>query len=154
MAGNSMAGNGGTSVNGSDVFKPAAEPEPGSGRGAEPGPPSASPPAGQVRPAAAAAAAAGASDAKPPAAKPPAAKPPAAKPPAAASAEAGEADRAPAEPADVTPWAGTMGTSSPLAAGHAGSGGGAGWLSDGSSTRRPSVVFEEDDDLDVPDFLK
>jgi len=158
MAGTSMAGNGGTPVNGSDVFKPAAGTEPGSGRGAEPGPPSASPPAGQVRPAAAAA------DAKPPAAKPPAGKPPAAKPPAAkppaakpspaASAEAGEPGPAPADAADVTPWAGTMGTSSPLAAGHAGPGGGAGWLSDGSSTRRPSVVFEEDDDLDVPDFLK
>ena len=25
---------------------------------------------------------------------------------------------------------------------------------EGASTRRRSVVFEEDDDLDVPDFLK
>jgi cell division protein FtsZ len=31
---------------------------------------------------------------------------------------------------------------------------GAGWMPDSSSTRRRSVVFEEDDDLDVPDFLK
>jgi cell division protein FtsZ len=29
-----------------------------------------------------------------------------------------------------------------------------GWMPDPSSTRRRSVVFEEDDDLDVPDFLK
>jgi cell division protein FtsZ len=32
--------------------------------------------------------------------------------------------------------------------------GGSSWVPDVSSTRRPSVVFEEDDDLDVPDFLK
>jgi cell division protein FtsZ len=31
---------------------------------------------------------------------------------------------------------------------------GAGWVPDSASTRRRSVVFEEDDDLDVPDFLK
>ncbi len=30
----------------------------------------------------------------------------------------------------------------------------AGWVPDSASTRRRSVVFEEDDDLDVPDFLK
>jgi cell division protein FtsZ len=41
-----------------------------------------------------------------------------------------------------------------LAAARAGSGTGAPWLPDNSSTRRRSVVFEEDDDLDVPDFLK
>jgi cell division protein FtsZ len=35
-----------------------------------------------------------------------------------------------------------------------GSGGGSTWTPDVSTTRRPSVVFEEDDDLDVPDFLK
>jgi cell division protein FtsZ len=41
------------------------------------------------------------------------------------------------------------------AAGHGtGTGVGAAWLPDSSSTRRRSVVFEEDDDLDVPDFLK
>jgi len=43
---------------------------------------------------------------------------------------------------------------SPRPAGRPGSGGGAAWIPDTSSTRRPSVVFEEDDDLDVPDFLK
>jgi cell division protein FtsZ len=31
---------------------------------------------------------------------------------------------------------------------------GSSWVPDVSTTRRPSVVFEEDDDLDVPDFLK
>ncbi len=41
-----------------------------------------------------------------------------------------------------------------LAAARAGSGTGAAWMPDSSSTRRRSVVFEEDDDLDVPDFLK
>jgi cell division protein FtsZ len=35
-----------------------------------------------------------------------------------------------------------------------GPGTGAPWIPDTSSTRRSSVVFEEDDDLDVPDFLK
>jgi cell division protein FtsZ len=35
-----------------------------------------------------------------------------------------------------------------------GPGTGAAWLPDTSSTRRRSVVFEEDDELDVPDFLK
>jgi cell division protein FtsZ len=38
--------------------------------------------------------------------------------------------------------------------GRAGPGTGAPWTPDASSTRRSSVVFEEDDDLDVPDFLK
>ncbi len=37
---------------------------------------------------------------------------------------------------------------------RAAGGSGAGWVPDTTSTRRPSVVFEEDDDLDVPDFLK
>jgi cell division protein FtsZ len=160
-----------------DGDAPAAAAEPGSGRGAEPAPAQA-PHAGKVRPAAAASAASAAaapaakpaapgdSDApapaapaaKSPAAKLPAAAPnaksPAAKPSAAASAEAAEPGAAPAETAEAAPWAGTMGTSSPLAAAHAGSGGGGSWLPDVSSTRRPSVVFEEDDDLDVPDFLK
>jgi cell division protein FtsZ len=35
-----------------------------------------------------------------------------------------------------------------------GPGTGAPWVPDAPSTRRSSVVFEEDDDLDVPDFLK
>ena len=183
VTGNSAAGPGGRSASGSDVFKPsegwrspgapgsdtaAAAAEPGSGRGAEPEPAAASsvalPSDGQARPGAAAAAAKPAAAAGPgaaaPAAKTPAsagsaaaasnAKPPAGRPPAAASAEAAEAGEA----AEVAPWAGTMGTSPSLTAARASSGGGAGWLPDGSTTRRPSVVFEEDDDLDVPDFLK
>jgi len=48
--------------------------------------------------------------------------------------------------------AGPDGPESSLTAARAGAG--ASWLPDGSTTRRPSVVFEEDDDLDVPDFLK
>jgi cell division protein FtsZ len=153
---------------GSDA--PAAAAAPAPDRSAGPGPadaPAAAPPSGDearpevaaaaAKPAAAlapaaAAAAEAASDAKPPTAKPPAAKPPAAKAPAAAGG-AGEVGRAPAEAADAAPWTGTMGASPSLTAARAG-GAGAGWLSDGSSTRRPSVVFEEDDDLDVPDFLK
>jgi cell division protein FtsZ len=35
-----------------------------------------------------------------------------------------------------------------------GPGTGAPWVPDAPSTRRSSVVFEEDDDLDIPDFLK
>ena len=38
--------------------------------------------------------------------------------------------------------------------GRTGPGTGAPWVPDAPSTRRSSVVFEEDDDLDVPDFLK
>jgi cell division protein FtsZ len=176
MTGNAMTGYGRAPSDGSDVFRaaggwpppasgdgdaPAAAPEPGSGRGAEPAPAQAPPP-GKIRPAAPAAASAAAASAARPAAPgdsdaPAAAsnaKPSAVKPSAAASAEAAEPGGAPAETAEAAPWAGTMGTSSPLAAAHAGSGGGGSWLPDVSSTRRPSVVFEEDDDLDVPDFLK
>jgi len=40
--------------------------------------------------------------------------------------------------------------SSPLTTARASTG----WLPESASTRRRSVVFEEDDDLDVPDFLK
>jgi cell division protein FtsZ len=179
-SGNPAAGYGGTPASGSDVFKPsgswrspgspgsdapAAAAAPGPDRSAGPGPadaPAAAPLSGdEARPAAAAAAslapapagtAGAASDAKPPTAKPSAAKPPAAKAPAAAGG-AGEAGRAPAEAAEVTPWTGTMGASPSLTGARVG-GAGAGWLPDGPSTRRPSVVFEEDDDLDVPDFLK
>jgi cell division protein FtsZ len=53
------------------------------------------------------------------------------------------AEAAASEPADPS-----------LAGARAGTGTGAAWLPDSSSTRRRSVVFEEDDDLDVPDFLK
>jgi cell division protein FtsZ len=175
-SGNPAAGYGGTPASGSDVFKPSGSwPSPGSpgsdapAAAAAPGPdrtaearPAGAPsvalpsgddarpdaPAAAAKPAAAAVPAlagsvAAASDAKPPAAKPP-----------AAAAGAGEAGRAPGEPGETASWAGTMGASPSLAAARAGNGAGAGWLSDGSSTRRPSVVFEEDDDLDVPDFLK
>jgi len=44
------------------------------------------------------------------------------------------------------------GSGSPRAAARPGTG--SSWVPDVSTTRRPSVVFEEDDDLDVPDFLK
>jgi cell division protein FtsZ len=157
-----------------DGAAPAA-PEPGSGRDVGPGP--AAPPAEKARPAAAAAAgpapapgsgaakpaAPGTPDAKMPAASASVAKPSSAAtadgaapaaPPAGDAAEAAGTGGAPAEIAETAPWAGTMGTSSPLASTRAASGGGASWLPDVSSTRRPSVVFEEDDDLDVPDFLK
>ena len=164
-----------------DGDAPAA-PEPGSGRDAGPGP--AAPPtgpAGKARPAAASATpapavpapapgAAGTPDTKTPAA--PAASTSAAsvaKPssagaagsaragaPAAAAGDAaanGELWR-PAEPAQASAGTDVAGTSSPLASARAVSAGGASWVPDVSSTRRPSVVFEEDDDLDVPDFLK
>jgi cell division protein FtsZ len=42
----------------------------------------------------------------------------------------------------------------PPAGTRSGPGTGAPWLPDASSTRRRAVVFEEDDELDVPDFLK
>jgi cell division protein FtsZ len=62
---------------------------------------------------------------------------------------AGEALRGAKEPSP----AGTDGSESSPAA-KSGPGTGAAWLPDTSSTRRRSVVFEEDDELDVPDFLK
>jgi cell division protein FtsZ len=70
--------------------------------------------------------------------------------PAAAVADSVPAPR-PAEAKDAA--ADEAGAGSPAAAARAGSGSG-GWVPDVSTTRRPSVVFEEDDDLDVPDFLK
>jgi len=45
---------------------------------------------------------------------------------------------------------GPDGQESPLTTARASTG----WLPESASTRRRSVVFEEDDDLDVPDFLK
>jgi cell division protein FtsZ len=150
-----------------------AAPEPGSGRDAGPGP--AAPTGGKERPAAAAAAAPAseAAAAKPAAAGTPDAKTPAASAsaPAASVAKpfgAGASDGAAAaagaagdgglwraaEPAQASAGADVAGTSSPLASARVASGGGASWVPDVSSTRRPSVVFEEDDDLDVPDFLK
>jgi cell division protein FtsZ len=108
--------------------------------------------------------------AQPFAAKPSAAAPepepgPAAEPAEAGSAEAGQPRADGAEPGDR--GAVVDGVPPPRAAesragagvqesspGRAGPGTGAPWTPDAPSTRRSSVVFEEDDDLDVPDFLK
>jgi cell division protein FtsZ len=65
-------------------------------------------------------------------------------PPRAAEAKAAGAKAAGADEPD----AGTA------PAARSGPGTGSAWMPDVSTTRRPSVVFEEDDDLDVPDFLK
>jgi cell division protein FtsZ len=155
----------------------AAAPSPGPG--AEPGL-GAPPPARKAQPAADAPAGPGAPDAPAPAAKAdpagaaggtaPAAKRPAAEVTggaATASAGAAEASPEPAEPdasADGGLWRASqpspaaaqadVAESSPVGAARNGSVSGASWLPDVSSTRRPSVVFEEDDDLDIPDFLK
>jgi cell division protein FtsZ len=74
--------------------------------------------------------------------------------PAAEAASAGGAEVVvdgvpPPRAAEAQPAAGHDGEESSLATARASSG----WLPD-TSTRRRSVVFEEDDDLDVPDFLK
>jgi cell division protein FtsZ len=94
----------------------------------------------------------------------PAAKPPAVKQAAAnGHGSAHPAGISPAEPGTVS-----GGVPAPRAAdsavadaaeptpglGRTGPGTGAPWVPDAPSTRRSSVVFEEDDDLDVPDFLK
>jgi cell division protein FtsZ len=94
------------------------------------------------------------------------------EPAGAGSAEAGQPSAAEAEPGDrgavvdaVPPpraaepraagaGAGTGGQDSSPAPSRTGPGTGAPWIPDAPSTRRSSVVFEEDDDLDVPDFLK
>jgi cell division protein FtsZ len=71
--------------------------------------------------------------------------------PAAASADAGAAaveGVPPPRAAEAAP--GPDGQESPLTTTRASTG----WLPESASTRRRSVVFEEDDDLDVPDFLK
>jgi cell division protein FtsZ len=70
---------------------------------------------------------------------------------AAASADAGAAvveGVPPPRAAEAAP--GPDGQESPLTTTRASTG----WLPESASTRRRSVVFEEDDDLDVPDFLK
>ncbi|HEV2240847.1 MAG TPA: cell division protein FtsZ, partial [Streptosporangiaceae bacterium] len=70
---------------------------------------------------------------------------------AAASADGGAAvveGVPPPRPAEAVP--GPDGQESPLPTTRASTG----WLPESASTRRRSVVFEEDDDLDVPDFLK
>jgi cell division protein FtsZ len=97
--------------------------------------------------------------------KPPATgdKPAADQAPAAAGTPAGGDAAAPAVAESVPPprsaegktaAADETGSGSSRAAARPGSGGGSSWTPDVSTTRRPSVVFEEDDDLDVPDFLK
>jgi cell division protein FtsZ len=73
---------------------------------------------------------------------------------AEAAASAGGAEAVvdgvpPPRAAEALPTAGHDGEESSLATARASTG----WLPD-TSTRRRSVVFEEDDDLDVPDFLK
>jgi cell division protein FtsZ len=71
--------------------------------------------------------------------------------PASADAGAAVVDGVPApRAAEASVAAGSDNHGSALGAARAV----AGWLPDSSSTRRRSVVFEEDDDLDVPDFLK
>jgi cell division protein FtsZ len=73
---------------------------------------------------------------------------------ASASADAGAAvvEGVPsprtAEAASATP--GPDGQEPPVTTARASTG----WMPESASTRRRSVVFEEDDDLDVPDFLK
>jgi cell division protein FtsZ len=158
---------------------PTAAPEPGPGAESGAAAPSS---AEKARPAADAPAGAGVPDA--PAPKPagpgtagggaPAAKQPAAEAAGgtaavAASAETAEDSPEPAgpdaasadgglwqasEPSPAAARADVAETSSPVAAARNGSVSGASWLPDVSSTRRASVVFEEDDDLDIPDFLK
>jgi cell division protein FtsZ len=72
---------------------------------------------------------------------------------AAGSAEAGAVSGGvPAPRAADSAAADAAGPSS--GPGRTGPGTGAPWVPDAPSTRRSSVVFEEDDDLDVPDFLK
>jgi cell division protein FtsZ len=136
-------------ASGSDALKPGgwrpfAPPDrpadPGSSAGGEPAAAPEQPPAAGDKPAAGQAAA------------------PAAR---AAETSAGGDAAAPAVTESVPPprpaeakaaAAGEAGTSRPPA--RPGPGGGSSWTPDVSTTRRPSVVFEEDDDLDVPDFLK
>jgi cell division protein FtsZ len=71
---------------------------------------------------------------------------------AAGSGQGGSA-AAEAVPAPRAAEAASAGSDSQAAA-KPGPGSGSPWLPDTSSTRRRSVVFEEDDELDIPDFLK
>jgi cell division protein FtsZ len=74
---------------------------------------------------------------------------------AAESAEAGTASGGVPAPRAADSGAADVGEpSSSSAAGWTSPGTGSPWVPDAPSTRRSSVVFEEDDDLDVPDFLK
>jgi len=156
-SGGASAGIGGygASPGGSDGLKPGgwrpfappdSQPAP-----AAPAPPANPAPGAAVEPAAAAE--------QPPAAgdKPAADQAPAAQTPAGGDAAAAAvADSVPSpRPAEAkTAGAGETGSGSSRTTARPGSGGGSSWVPDVSSTRRPSVVFEEDDDLDVPDFLK
>jgi cell division protein FtsZ len=134
-------------LGGSDAFKPAsgwrpfAPPDGQASAGpaaAEPAPPQA--PAAGDQPAA---------DQAPPASPPGRAD--AGSGPAAAAADNVPPPRAAEAQA---PAVGADEPGQPAAAARSGPGSGSAWLPDVSTTRRPSVVFEEDDDLDVPDFLK
>jgi cell division protein FtsZ len=136
---------------------------------AAPNPPAARPAGAPREPGPAAGA--GAGDAGPARDDEPAARPSPAASHGAAGADAGRAPGAGAEPgehdaaADGVPApraaepaaaaaAAAEAADSTAGAARAAPGAGAPWVPDGLSTRRSSVVFEEDDDLDVPDFLK
>ena len=64
----------------------------------------------------------------------------------------------PADPGQTAPWDISAAASEPAGSGGSGSGdsamAGAARLFDVATTRRRPVIFEEDDDLDIPDFLK
>ena len=70
--------------------------------------------------------------------------------PAAPAGDSGSADGADAEAAGPVPAA----TAAAVPARHRADPGAAARMFDAATTRRRSVVFEEDDELDVPDFLK
>ena len=147
-------------------WQPFAPPDSGISPAAGSAPAGAEPESGPAEP--------GADDAPSAKGREPAAKPPTAKLAAAnghadadaagtGSGQSAAAEAGPAEPGTVS-----RGVPAPRAAdsaaadaaepspgpGRAGPGTGAPWVPDAPSTRRSSVVFEEDDDLDVPDFLK
>jgi cell division protein FtsZ len=64
----------------------------------------------------------------------------------------------PADPGQTAPWDVSAAASEPAGSGGSGSGdsamAGAARVFDVATTRRRPVIFEEDDDLDIPDFLK
>jgi cell division protein FtsZ len=115
---------------------PSSPARPGPGAAAEPALAQQQPPAAGDKPAADQAPAAGG-----------------AQTPAAANAAApAAADSVPPPRPAEAKAADETGSGSSRAAARPGTG--SSWVPDVSTTRRPSVVFEEDDDLDVPDFLK
>jgi cell division protein FtsZ len=89
---------------------------------------------------------------------PPAATPAPAESPAPAVSKGRDTASTPAETADSGPDAGRVDGVPPPRSGSGENGKttrpAANGRPDGSGTRRKSVVFEEDDELDVPDFLK